>query len=272
LLVDAYNSCFRVHFPATPEMTCDRFRAAIRSLDIWTSSCMVAYSGDKLIGVMIAAKREADGENLIHSIGVHPEYQRNGHARHLLESLAAKLAILGPRRLRAELPLEQVAGIAFMQACGYAEESRYTDFTMPAPSRDVPPVPICFPVDLDSVEEQAGRDVEATLCWARTPTALANRRDRIAGLGVASGERIEAHVLYHDREDGVREILAFGCEEEQRRAALLRILFEQVCAASSASVVIPRVHPAEIDFDHLGDWGFSAGEITVGLAMEAQPV
>src|SRR4029077_6587447 len=90
------------YFPEEPPMTPAAFKRSIRDLQVWCSSCMVAFSGADPIGVLIGAKR-ASG-TLVHKIAVHPDHRRQGHGRHLLDSLGSKLAILGPPRIIAEVP------------------------------------------------------------------------------------------------------------------------------------------------------------------------
>ena len=102
LLVDALNRCWAPHFPDEPPMTPAAFKRSIRDLQVWCSSCMVAFSGSDPIGVLIGAKRPSG--TLIHRIAVHPDHRRQGHGRHLLDSLGSKLAILGPPRIVAEVP------------------------------------------------------------------------------------------------------------------------------------------------------------------------
>ena len=97
LLVDALNRCWSPHFPGEPPMTPAAFKRSIRDLQVWCSSCMVAFSGSDPIGVLIGAKRPSG--TLIHKIAVHPDHLRQGHGRHLLTSLSSKLAILGPPRM-----------------------------------------------------------------------------------------------------------------------------------------------------------------------------
>ena len=83
-------------------MTPATFKRSIRDLQVWCSSCMVAFAGPDPIGVLIGAKRPSG--TLIHKIAVHPDHCRQGHGRHLLTSLSSKLAILGPPRIVAEIP------------------------------------------------------------------------------------------------------------------------------------------------------------------------
>src|SRR5262245_11681917 len=100
LLVGALNRCWLPHFPEQGLETAATFKRSIRDLQVWCSSCMVAFSGSDPIGVLIGAKRPSG--TLIHTIAVHPDHLRQGHARHLLESLGSKLAILGPPRMVVE--------------------------------------------------------------------------------------------------------------------------------------------------------------------------
>ena len=102
LLVDALNRCWSPHFPDEPPMTPAAFKRSIRDLQVWCSSCMVAFSGSDPIGVLIGAKRPSG--TLIHKIAVHPDHLRQGHGRHLLTSLSSKLAILGPPRISRRSP------------------------------------------------------------------------------------------------------------------------------------------------------------------------
>src|SRR6187200_1203073 len=128
LLVDALNRCWAPHVPGEPPATPDSFKRSIRDLQIWCSSCMVAFSDADPIGVLIGGKRSS--ATLIHKIAVHPDHRRQGHGRHLLDSLASKLAILGPPRMIAEVPETLAATCALFSASGYVEEARLTDYVL----------------------------------------------------------------------------------------------------------------------------------------------
>src|SRR6516165_5054341 len=121
LLVDALNRCWAPYFPDEPPTDAAAFKRSIRDLQVWCSSCMVAFSGADPIGVLIGAKRTS--ATLIHRIAVHPEHQRQGHGRHLLASLSSKLAILGPPRLVSEVVATNGAARELFSASGYVEET-----------------------------------------------------------------------------------------------------------------------------------------------------
>ena len=109
-------------------MTPAAFKRSIRDLQVWCSSCMVAFSGSDPIGVLIGAKRPSG--TLIHKIAVHPDHLRQGHGRHLLTSLGSKLAILGPPRLVAEVPETLAPACGLFNASGYLQEALLTDYVL----------------------------------------------------------------------------------------------------------------------------------------------
>ena len=80
LLVDALNRCWAPYVPGEPPMTPAAFKRSIRGLQVWCSSCMVAFSGADPIGVLIGAKRPSG--TFVHRIAVHPDHLRQGHGRH----------------------------------------------------------------------------------------------------------------------------------------------------------------------------------------------
>ena len=130
LLVDALNRCWSPYFPDEPPVTPATFKRSIRDLQVWCSSCMVAFSGSDPIGVLIGAKRPSG--TLVHKIAVHPDHRRQGHGRHLLASLGSKLAILGPPRIIAEVPETFAAACELFSASGYVQEALLTDYVLGA--------------------------------------------------------------------------------------------------------------------------------------------
>jgi len=264
LLVAAYNACFLPHRPELPELTPERFRAWIRREDLWTSSCMVAHAGDRPVGVLLAAKREQATRIL--AVGVAPGYEGQGHGKHLLQSLSAKLAILGPPTLLAEVGEADAPALGFLRACGYAETARYHDFTLERPERRAAGHPLVGPLGVEELRDAGAFDDAVPRAWERMPRALLNRRDELSALAVAAGERVEAHLVYHDRADGAREILALA---SARGEALLGLLLDEAAASAQNALLVPRAHPAEIPYAFLESRGFVRGAPTLGLATTA---
>ena len=180
-------------------MTPAAFKRSIRDLQVWCSSCMVAFSGSDPIGVLIGAKRPSG--TLVHKIAVHPDHLRQGHGGHLLTSLGSKLAILGPPRIIAEVPESLTHASELFNASGYVQEGRLTDYVWQHQERDLPEVAGGFviPVTIDDLTANGllGTDHPPT-CWARSVETLTARKDDIEGLAVASDERIEAYLLWMD--------------------------------------------------------------------------
>ncbi|TDI29244.1 MAG: GNAT family N-acetyltransferase [Acidobacteria bacterium] len=255
LLVEAYNSCYAVHFPHEPLLTVERFKEAVHDLNLWCSNCMVAMEDNKPIGVLLAAKR--DRGTLIYRLGIASDYQRAGHGRHLLNSLSQKLAILGPPTLIAEIPDPWKTGRDFFSACGYTAGTTYTDFVLegvpaPAGNRD-----LVTAVSLGDLRESGELNPGQEPSWWRSLKTLENRQERLLGLAVVSDLRIEAWLLYAtDPGDGSLEVLALGRAPGEQPGALLGILVRQLAGQDGARVILPRISPEEIDFQEVESWGF----------------
>ena len=249
LLVDALNRCWSPHFPGEPAMTPASFKRSIRDLQVWCSSCMVAFAGADPIAVLIGAKR-ASG-TLIHKIAVHPDHLRQGHGRHLLTSLSSKLAILGPPKMVAEVPETFGPATALFNACGYAEEARLTDYVLESDVTTAKPAGMLIPVTIDDLAANGLLDDRRPTCWQRSVETLTARKDEIEGFAVASDERIEAFILHLS--DG--EILALRSFVDDGAGHLTQLL-SQLRARGMTTIGFPKVHPEETSEEILKTLGF----------------
>ena len=273
LLVDALNRCWSPYFPDEPPMTPEAFRRSIRDLQVWCSSCMVAFSGSDVVGVLIGAKRPSG--TLIHTIAVHPDHRRQGHGRHLVASLGSKLAILGPPRIIAEVPETLAPACALFSASGYVQETLLTDYVLQReenhasagraggttpPALEMPGFVI--PVTIDDLAAngllgEAGPQV----CWERSVETLTARKDDLAGLAVASDERIEAYLLYGPEGFAVgtramkRDIVSLRSFVEDGGARLTQLLSH----LGQGTFRFPKVHPSEFSEELLVTLGFRPG-------------
>jgi GNAT superfamily N-acetyltransferase len=259
LLVDALNGCWAPHFPGEPLMTTAAFKRSIRDLQVWCSSCMVAFAGSDPIGVLIGAKR-ASG-TLVHRIAVHPDHLRQGHGRHLLTSLSSKLAILGPPRIVAEVPEGLTPACRLFDAAGYVREALLTDYVSDETdcgARSLEPAVDGFliPVTIDDLAANGLLiEPDSPVCWGRSIEALTARKDDIAGLAVASDERIEAYVL-HLRDGEIVSLRTFV----EDGGARLRHLLARLPAPGGSTFRVSKVHPGEISGELMTTLGFrSAG-------------
>ena len=246
LLVDALNRCWAPYFPAEPPMTAAAFKRSIRNLQVWCSSCMVAFSDSDPIGVLIGAKRTS--ATLVHKIAVHPDHRRQGHGRHLLASLGSKLAILGPPRIVAEVPATLDSACGLFSAGGFVHEELLTDYVWERDEREVPEVSggLVIPFTVDDLA--ANGLIGGQVCWERSVETLTARKEEIAGLAVASHERIEACILYIKDGEIVyfRSFIADG-------GARLRSLLSRL---GTGTFRFPKAHAAEISKECLETLGF----------------
>ena len=263
LLVDALNRCWAPHFPGEPAVTAAAFKRSIRDLQVWCSSCMVAFSGSDPIGVLIGAKRPSG--TLIHKIAVHPDHVRQGHGNHLLTSLGSKLAILGPPRMSAEVPEALAPASELFSASGYVQEALLTDYVL---EREENPSTraeferslragddegqFVIPVTVDNLAANGlFEDAQPQACWGRSVETLTARKDDIAGLAVASDERIEAYIL-HVKDGEILSLRSFVDDDGAR----LKLLLSRIRTEDVSTFRFPKVHPAEISSGLLQTLGF----------------
>jgi GNAT superfamily N-acetyltransferase len=261
MLVDALNRCWAPYFPEEPPATAASFKRSIRDLQVWCSSCMVAFSGSDPIGVLIGAKRPSG--TLVHKIAVHPDHRRQGHGRHLLASLGSKLAILGPPIIVAEVPETLAPACGLFSASGYVEEALLTDYVLDEPAlsergNEARVEGLVIPVTVDDLAANGLLgEADRQVCWKRSVETLTARKDEIAGLAVASDERIEAYVLYVMRETEDAEIVSLRSFIDDDGARLKQLL-AQLRARGIKTLWFTKVHPAEISKERLETLGFSS--------------
>lgn len=270
LLVEAHNACYAEQLDDAPALTVEGYKTLVREIDLWASSCMLATVDDEIVGVLFATKR--DDRALIHSIGVKPAHQRQGHGRHLLDSLSQKLAILGPPEMVAEVPAEWTGARRFFERCGYEPGPTFSDFMLEIPSA-APEGGLAIPVGVEDLRESGVLEPTTGRAWERTLKTLMNRKETLEGLAVASDIRIEAYLLARPAggEGQSREIVALGAAEGEEPRALLRILVHHFCGRESSAVTIPKVSPAEIGFDELERGGFRKTRDWVAYTRRATP-
>ena len=92
-------------------------------------------------------------------------------------------------------------------------------------------------------------------CWERSVETLTARKDDIAGLAVASDERIEAYLLYVTRGIEETEILSLRSLIDDSGARPKRLL-AQLHAHGTELFRFRKVHPAEIPKERLETLGF----------------
>jgi GNAT superfamily N-acetyltransferase len=264
LLVDALNRCWTPYYPDEPPVTPAAFKRSIRDLQVWCSSCMVAFSGSDPIGVLIGAKRPSS--TLVHKIAVHPDHLRQGHGRHLLESLGSKLAILGPPRIVAEVPEMLVPARELFAASGYVEEAVLTDYVLAMPALSehgsgeaglMRVEGFVIPVTVDDLAANGLLEAAHTqVCWERSVDTLTARKEEIAGLAVASDERIEAFLLYVTRGMEETEIVSLRSFIDDG-GARMKQLVSRIRARGMQTFRFRKVHPAELSKERIETLGFS---------------
>jgi GNAT superfamily N-acetyltransferase len=271
LLVEAYERCRGPEDEGEATLDREGFKRLVRDLDLWCSSCMVAFESREPVGVLLGAKRPES--TLVYALRVHPEHRRRGHGRHLLTSLSQKLAILGPPDLVAEVPAGREAAAAAFSACGWRPEGRLADWTRlaSAPSAasgaDEALAPLTYE-DLAAAELLGS----GPRCWQRGLPALAKRRERLAGFAFHSPERIEAWVLWEEGGPGEAwAVQALGSAPGALgRLGLSVVVGALARQAGEAPLLLARVSPEELEAELLAELGFERGAEHLLFTSRAQ--
>lgn len=262
LLVAAVNRCYDVHFPGAAPLTVDEFRLEMKQLQLWPSNSMVASGGDGPVAVMLGTKRPR--EVLVRRIGVAPGYERQGHGRHLLTSLAQKLAVLGPPRLVAEVPAALEGACGFFAAAGWRDEARLTDYERPAASRRPPPG-LLAPVTVGELDALGFLPDRPDLPWQRQAESLRASAHELSGLAVVGGEEWAAWGLFRDA-GAAGEVLALGRGGGQ--TAALAMVLDGIQAAHPGPLRLAAVLPGELPEGLLAALGFAPSATTRRFAAE----
>lgn len=261
LLVEAHERCRGPEDAGEPALDRDGFKRLVRDLDLWCSSCMVAFEGREPVGVLLGAKRAE--ATLVYALRVHPKHRRREHGRHLLTSLSQKLAILGPPRLVAEVPVDREAACAAFAACGWTIGSRLTDWrrqvsvnSAPSGAREA-----LAPVSVADLEA-AGLLGTGLRCWQRDLPALEKHKERLSGLAFHSPDRIEAWALW----DEAGTLWAAGAAPGPFGRIGLSVVLDEI----NAPALLPRATPEELDADLLAELGFESGPEYLLFTSQAQ--
>jgi GNAT superfamily N-acetyltransferase len=259
-LTHALNACYVVHLRDHEPLSVDDFKREIRELNVWASNCMTVTEAGEPIAVLTGAKREH--ETLIHRIGVRAEFQRQGHARHMIESLCHKLSVLGPPRVVAELPDDAPGVQRLFEEVGFVAAGALADFEgTPAPtdagsSREI------IEIDLDDLLREGVFDTAVSRGWERDLETLRGRKEEMKGLALRDGSRVGAYALFRPLEAGCgREIVALAGAKRDPGAQAntggdLAGLLQAVCGEGRERVTIPRISTHEMAWDDLGALGF----------------
>ena len=147
----------------------------------------------------------------------------------------------------AEVRETFVAACGLFSASGYVQEAVLTDYVLErsAPSdrgSDARGEGFVIPVTIDDLAandllEQAPSPV----CWERSVETLTARKDDIAGLAVASDERIEAYVLYSPAAE--MSVAPLVCRGRRRSAEATA---RRTPRARDADLAVPQSSPGGV--------------------------
>jgi len=237
LIAEAINACYIPHFEGMPPVTLDDLKRESRELNLWASSCMIAIEGNDPIAILVGAKRE--GVTNILRIGVAPGFEGNEHGTHLVTSLLAKLAIVGPPELRVEVPEDRPRVVGFFKRLGFKKKAILTDWESTEPLDPVPETEAIQVVSVDELLRHPDLWAETPWAWQRSITTITNRKDTLQGLALIADDRFAAFLI-HDTDNAIHRISKW---QTPRDALSTTILLRRL--SSRGGLSIPKLAPSE---------------------------
>ena len=259
-------------------MTEAAFKAEVKEIDLWTSSCMLATDDGVPIGVLIAAKRQR--ASVILRLGIHPEFQGLGYGSHLLDSLKNKMEVLGPPLLTVELEEADLGMRSFFEKQGYRSIARFVDFESREVFAKLGPAELIQQIDIRDLKDRYLRiptgwtgGEEDSLAWIRQKESLRNRREQIRGYGIPDLDGILAYLFVRrveEQKERVVELCALGCREGVDASLFFRILLGNVSRSHLGKIRIPRLSERELPYEVVEDLGFEVGRGYVQYGIRSQ--
>lgn len=232
---------------------------------------MIAIEGDEIIGVCIGCKRAK--ETLIYKIGVHPAHLRNGHGRHILQSLRQKFSVLGPPRLVVEVPTNLSGVCAFFSSLGYKSCGTLYDYHLPSISPRTEHQELLSEITWDDVTRHKLLPSEAG-SWVRANDSLESIKDKIKGVAIVSSENIEAYLFYREEADQVT-LLRFWWRQNnnlghEQQLAFTSLMLSTLKTHQQQSILIPKISSEEISLEVLEKVGFLRTAEYVRYSIKAE--
>jgi ribosomal protein S18 acetylase RimI-like enzyme len=195
LIVRAINACYDVHFPQAPPMTEAQFRAEMGLISLWPSNTMVVLEDDQPVAVVVGTKRPYGC--WIAKLGVRTEYQRQGIGRYIVEALLRKLAIIGPRTVSVDVPIDNAGALAFFRALGFETWAEYWSFGGHPAGRPSEEVRQVHAVKPDVALSRYEAFHTGPQCWERDAHTLQLYAGRLTGYAFWERDVLRGYILLH---------------------------------------------------------------------------
>jgi hypothetical protein len=96
------------------------------------------------------------------------------------------------------------------------------------------------------------------------------RSERLNGLAIANGDRLDASVIYSREDDGRVAVWCLSAAPDAAGRDAVALLLRDLAYREGGPIAIPRMHESEIDGGVLRDVGFASGGVTIGVVAEAR--
>ena len=119
-----------------------------------------------------------------------------------------------------------------------------------------PTIGLVIPITIEDLAANGLFENAEVRAWARSVETLTARKEYLAGLAVASDERIEAYLLY-EKDDAAAKIMSLRSLTDDGGARLKQLLVS-LRSQEVTNLRFPKVHPGEMSKALAEALGFSS--------------
>jgi GNAT superfamily N-acetyltransferase len=248
-----------MHYPETAAMTEERLREHMTLFGVRPGNCMVALERQRPVGVVVSARREADG--WIQAIGCQPAVQRQGVASQLLEALLRKIAIQRVTDITVEVPEANTSAVKFFEAQHFERRERYVSY-QGTPQETAQNVDAVSAAPAASLLTAHASFHTVPVCWERRAEALAAYGEFLQGYAYHQQGALQGYVLYHEH-----TLLDLALAPEADTARVSLALLSRLRAGGMQHVTLAKVSQAEPVGRALTQHGFTPTAVYIGMGQ-----
>jgi hypothetical protein len=169
----------------------------------------------------------------------------------------------------AEIPADNAPARALFAACGWREERTYVDLACDVPAASPAPAEMVVPVTVEDLRDVALPEADAPRSWGRSRGTLLNRAERLSGLAIAAGERLEASVLFAARRGHHDDLEPVSGTRRRRERGARRLVARAGASRARPDEDSHGFNGDEVAIATLHRLGFASARETIGVVTTA---
>lgn len=199
-LSDVLNRAYADYFIPI-QLDSYQFQMMCEEQDVDLERSVVAIEGGMPVGIAMLSHRGSEG--WVSGVGVHPQWQRRGIARAMVQWLQRTALECGLRRVRLDVLEQNEGAIALYGALGFSHVRDLLVLSL-APNTAVPGLPVAGigPERPAQLLQAYGRFHDVASCWQRDVQSIRKRVGYMTGAAYTEEQDLRGYIVYLLQMDG----------------------------------------------------------------------